>query len=343
MNSNIIDKLRLWLGFAMAGGEKLLIPANKDGDGYTITTEKQQGSSLMNALLKREVNQEVLNLVYRTYLVETLASQKTVIGIGEDDMEAFAVPLEVTKPAIEESETDYEAVFVQDILPIASGVADCETDENDMIISPKEEEYYWLRIERDGIIPKWKFEKYCEKFVVKRKKENHDEYIVELYFTLYTDPINNVKTMFTLNMEKVFDKKMRIHFIDEPSTITIYSMNAWGSNNNIEYRYRINDFKGITKYNGSYVVKYWATLEEKTNVVEKWRQDEVDKLYQENAPRNGKGITYETEERTDKCSVCDKEVRNTEIADLRITQREFGKKMCRTCFADYLLKEKIIK
>ena len=139
-------------------------------------------------------------------------------------------------------------------------------------------------------------------------------------------------------MEKVFQKQLRIHFVDDPKTVSFFTRGTWGSEDNIQYKFVLDSFKDIIKFNGCYVVKYNGKLLERINMVDKYGEmvsDETKNRYKNKEKRKEK-LTYDLlGERVDICEACGKFVWGVAVSDLRITQIDHGIKMCKDCYMRY--------
>jgi hypothetical protein len=336
---DIIDKIKYGVGVSIAGADSAVFSTNKGQDSnVVVVSQKEQGSALMQAMLKGEITQEVEDLRYRTYLIEEESGKNEVIGIGEEDMVSFAIPAQFNKPKIEEIETDFKTVLTQNVDAVSTGINDNVQDENGFINKIKE--YYPLTIERD-CMSRFPIEKYCHQIVV---KEKDGLYQLDLYFTIYPDTIDRIKRMFTNEIQKLYDKKIRMNDVNDIQTIQFTTNKAWGMDDNKLFKFKIDSYKECSKFNGYYILKFYAeSLIYGEKITDKYFSQNIRKKYDENEKRPNMNIplnVFTEEEKVEKCDKCGREIKGLELSDYYITKHDFGIGMCQECTSKFLFENK---
>jgi len=338
---DIINEIKYGVGISIAGADSAVFSSNKGQDSnVVIVTQKEQGGELARALIKGEVTQEVEDLRYRTYLIEEESGKNEVIGIGENDMESFTIPAQFNKPNIEELETDFKTIIVQNVEAISTGITDNIEDKNGFV--NKINEYLPLTIERD-CRSRFSIEKYCYQIVVKEHNEKVNTYQLDLYFTIYPDTINRIKRMFTNEIEKLYNdhQKIRTSDIVDIKTIEFVTNKAWGSDNNKKYKFKTYCCVECSKFNGYYILKFSSEsliFGEKTT--DKYFSKVIDKKYKEHEKRinaNGGIFNLFGEEKIEYCDICGDKIEGLAINDYYITKEKYGRGMCIKCLGKKLV------
>jgi hypothetical protein len=323
------------IGAAISGGD-LLIPSNI-GDSLPSTSivyQKEQGSKLMNALVKKEVTEEVKQLRFRTYLIER-ESNKYGVKIEHDEAKTVHFA-DFTKPNVFEEENK-KILLIQNTEPITSGV------ENNVDVSREGinfKQYYPLEFERNETFPKFRFEKFCKQIVL---KENENDYQLDLYFNSIPSTDDRIERNLTFDLEKVFNKTLKIDYLDSFETIEIVTNNSWGNVSNIRYKFKPYKFVCITKFSTFFIVSYSVIITEQEDMIEQYYNETISKEYENNTKRPNTNIpidiftgvpqgTFDVEI----CDKCGKEMEGLERADYRITKSYTGIGYCKECYQKHL-------
>ena len=330
---SLSDKIKTIIGGAVSGGDVLASSKLEITPLTSIVYQKEQGSKLMNDLIKKEVTEEVKQLRYRTYWVEEESYKYGVNSQGQ----TFHIYPEFTKPNVFEEEGK-RVLLVQNTEPISSGV-----DNNVQIQKEgvKFKQYYPLLLIRDDTFPKFQFEKFCKQVVL---KECENSYQLDLYMNIVPSTDDRLERNLTLDLEKVFNKILKIDYLDDFTTIEFTTKNSWGSQNHIRNKFKVICNTGINKFSSFYVLSYKVNLIEQENMISKYYNENISKEYENKAKRPNMNVPFDifhgVPSGTNSIEICDRcgrEMKELERADYRLTKQEYGIGMCVLCLNTYLI------
>ncbi|MCD8206316.1 MAG: hypothetical protein LUD72_00095 [Bacteroidales bacterium] len=284
-------------------------------DGASVD-QKVTTNSLAMALLRGELTQEVEELVYRTYLVNreakkysyvapTVAFKKDKIEkareeavkkLGEEKAEELIKETFGNKFAKKytnlppyENEEGYEVVLVQDNVAIEKSIrgeiqegmgSEGGWNEN----APLD---YTLKVQR-SFRPRYRIETFATKLVARKLDDTH--HLLDLYVSIYPkadDPKNSgfVSKGFIREVEKIKDKGLRSDITDiERISFTTYK--AAKVEDLLEYEYDNLAFKGVSEYDGSYILHFKGRLvKDAVDLVAKHYSKTMDEKYKTKAPK----------------------------------------------------------
>jgi hypothetical protein len=333
---SILDKIKTSIGAAVAGGDILTNSLPEIAPLTSIVYQKEQGSKLMNDLIKKEVTEEVKQLRYRTYWVE---EESYKYGIQEVDGEIKAVEkqhADFTKPNVFE-ETHKKVVLVQNTEPIASGV---ENNVDVMKEGVKFKQYYPLEIERGDYYPKFRFEKYCKQIVL---KECENLFQLDLYMNIVPSNDDRIERNLTFELENLFNKKQKIFNLDNLNEVEFTTKNAWGNKNHIRHKLSGIEYTGITKFSSFYILHYSIKYIDQEDMIAQYYNENIAKEYENETQRPNMKVPFDIfygvpagTNRVEICDKCGKELKELERADYRLTKQEYGIGMCLECYKNFL-------
>jgi len=343
----IKDKLTLYIGGLLSGGD--IIISNKNGDiaPITITQQKELGSKLIQNLLKKEVTQEVAELRWRMYLLDRTCDQYNVVRGVDGELKTVKIHPEFTKPKVYE-EKNKKVVIVQNTEPIKSGVDNGFSDGMKLHELHLIKQEYPLTFER-GDISRFEFDKSCYQVVLKQRGKNRIKYYLDFYFHAIPDPYERVKRITTLELQKVFEKKLSIEYVDDWKTVSFTTRNCWGVDSCIKYKLECKKFICIQKWETFYIVQYEVKLIDKIDEIQKYYEDTIQKEYDNQTPRPDRYVKHnilgdDDIGKDEECPVCKnmQDYKRLEVCDLRLTKEVFGFSMCKSCLEEYLKKNNMI-
>lgn len=334
------------IAFGMKGADEVMFNQSGSDNNIVITAQKEESGTLAQALRQGEVTQEVMELRDRTYMVEEESENYEVIGVGDEDGEAFSITPEFKKPKVDEIEEDYEVIIVQNTEGITSGIKEAMDRINEFGIPIQ----YPLTIER-GFTSRFPIEKNCHQLVIKKHKTEENLYQLEFYCTKYPDPIDRIARMFTNEAEKLYKNSMyRSDIKDFDSVYFVSSINGgnkpWGVKNNREFKYSDIKYKYSNEFDGYYVFKFESKcIINGKSILDKFYNKEIRTKYdnKEKRPGSDKPLMLfgdQIENKPYYCDVCGKEMVGLEKQDWSITKETYRKGMCQECLSNYLYKIK---
>ena len=343
------DKITLYVGGLLSGGDVIL--NNKTDDiptTITVVQQKELGSKLMQALKKHEVTQEVAELRWRMYMLDReMDNYRVIIDPSTGELKSVRKDPEITKPRVFE-EKNKKVVIVQNTESIQSGINNGFTDGMKLHELHKIESIYPLKFER-GDISRFPFEKSCYQIVLKQNGKKRIKYYLDFYFYSIPDPHERIKRQTTLELQKVFDKKLSVDYIDDWNKVLFTTNKCWGVDSAISYKLECKKFVGIQKWEMFYVVQYEVKIIEKVDDIEKYFEHTIQKEYDNKTPRPDRYINHSITGNDDmnknqNCDKCGKLMKfeTLESADYHITKDVFGIGMCKDCLVKYMEEKNII-
>lgn len=165
--------------------------------------------------------------------------------------------------------------------PIIKGTTDVhlyDNGESDM--------QYLFNLEYNAFTPKFRFDKYIKKIVVK-KTNNSTKYIIDVYISIYPRQFMKVDDLFTKEMKNIFDKKNYTNDLINFSSLSFVTEKAYKADDMYEFKYLNKKVIDISVFDGNYIIKYEVdALIDGLDLVEKYRTESMDKKYSEKAPKS---------------------------------------------------------
>lgn len=333
--------------------EEVFKPAGVGINPATSINQEVHDKRVSTALLAGKETKEVRELRYRTYLVDREAKEYDV----------FSPTLAIRKEELEKQDSKFvyyddsdglEVITIQNNFPIVETV---EEGLKQVGERGKRNEY-WIKIEREfGFMPRYRIEEYTKKLVVKEKIPGKTV-VLDFYVSKYPNTEDLKSKGFVKEIEKIKNESLRSDILDI-NLISFETNQAYKLKNMIYFVFKKKEFKGITEYDGHYVIKFVADIivngQDKVN---NYYDKEMDEKYKNNQAKEvvhdllpnvtefvceecGKVVIYDSkkiaevaptkydEEHTDPNGL-------TEFMDLQITNYNFGKKLCKDCLQKYL-------
>lgn len=132
--------------------------------------------------------------------------------------------------------------------------------------------------------PRFAFEKYLRQVVVKENK-TEKQTVIEFYFSVYARQFWKIDSLFIAEMERIVSDTRRLPDIFDFNSIGFVTDKAFGSPDLFYFEYKPLGYIGTVKYDGNYVVSFIAEQKTKEDLTEKYKTEELDKLYQMKAPK----------------------------------------------------------
>jgi len=346
---NLKDKLTLYIGGLLAGGD-VIINNRKDDIpvGITITQQKELGSKLMQSLVKKEVTQEVAELRWRMYMLDREMENYTLVrDPSTGELKSVKKHPEFSKPKVFE-EKNKRVVIVQNTEPLKSGSDNGFTEGMRLHELHKIKQIYPLKFER-GDISRYEFDKSCYQIVLKQTGKKRIKYYLDFYFYTIPDPYERSRRLTTMELQKAFDKKIPIEYVDDWNNVSFTTHNSWGVDSCLTYKLENKKFVDIHKWGTFFVVQYEIKILEKIDDIEKYYEENIQREYDNKTERSDRYINHSItgdndtyrDERCDKCGKL-MEFKKIETADYHLTRETFGIGMCVSCLQEYLKNKELI-
>jgi len=306
MKKNWLKNKLAGLAFAFSSVEKTTFSQGGEStqEGVSHTRRSTEGT-LLDSLINGVLNQEVMDLRWRTYkVIEASEKLKTTVKYRKNKDGSFGdiISIETSEKNISNSLNDI-IVEPSDNYPLEMVV-----DNSEITMSQKEalDAFHTteiddsvdaltlaagLKTERPILIqrefrPKFDIENYATKLHVRTISDT--EKLMEFYVSKYPIELNVNSRLFIGEVKKGMTNPELCNMlqIDE---IGFISLNTLGANNHCEYHYINVKFDKIVEFNGFYVIKFKATvLVNGENTLAKYMQKELETKYQKKEKRKSK-------------------------------------------------------
>jgi hypothetical protein len=325
---NLFNKFRHII-FALSFGlknanDKMFTPVS----AHSITdgiTQQLEANTLSEALKHGEITQEVKELRYRTYIIAEESKNFKYISDGQVIQDNSIEELHI------ENKENYKVEIIQNNFHITSNILEGLNNIGKYSIPID----YTIKLNRD-YIPRIKMDFFIEKVII--KEINSIDKQLEVYVSKYIDPINRLSRIFINEIIKIKDNLTKPDIL-ELSTLSFITNKAYGKKDLLKYSYNNIKFIKIDEYNGSYIIKYNATvLINGENLLLPLYDSVMENKYNTKEKKNIElDITQSfTDDESVPCDVCHFPANKYDYA---ITKDTYGKGMCQECFKKYLEKK----
>lgn len=170
------------------------------------------------------------------------------------------------------------------------------TIKNNMFDNNETNCQYLFEIDRCGITPRFRIEKYIKKVVLK-KTTSSSKYVMDIYCSIYPRQFNSVDALFISEMRRVMEKKLYTNdtvYFDKFSFTTYKAYNV-----DDIHRFELinNKLKEISIFDGNFVLKYESdAIVNDVDLTEKYKTKEMDEKYSKKASKSNT-VTLEQAER----------------------------------------------
>lgn len=283
--------LNIYLFFAelfrgMRNADNIIMAANNDqvdNNGGGIETKKQ-ARNVWEALLNREVTQEVAEMRHNMYQVERKAKRYSV---DKDTLQTNYSEDNFKKITGVENSDGNTPIYLINNKPNDKfrHPIDTLTYKGEVVSNAVEDNTEMFIIERD-FIPKYKWENYFTKLVVKKCED--DTFIFDFYFPIEGIQFDRISRQLTNEIKRVYEGNRQSDLL-EFNTIEFTTYNARGIDDFITLKYGGFEYITTTIYNSEYVMKFKSNVKisEYDMVNEEYFNEEAQRKYDEKAPREG--------------------------------------------------------
>lgn len=288
--------------FALATSsvEKNALNQNSEivGMGESYEQNKKKGT-LSDALLRGELTQEVKDLRWRTYKVmqasEKLNYKFDMARESEDeDVETDTTTL-FSKGIISEKNQSEIKIKVDDVDSykvklvvqndkIVTGMLDATSNLKNGGNILNDDNDYPINIERE-FVPKFNIEKISKKLIV--REITNEKMLLEFYVSSYKNE-DNKSSIFVINeLNRLMNQPNPIANVLNFDKVSFITNKTYGSPDFRLYVYDNIKFDKIIKYDGSFVIKFFANVEiDGENIFDKYIEEELEEKYKNKVSKN---------------------------------------------------------
>ena len=274
----------IYLFHGMKAADDVLVTSNKDiSTGGSAEEEKIEENNLYASLLKGEVTQEVKDLRYEMY--ESVKSSKDYKVI---DYSGTAVKRNhmLLKPPMKIDEEDgLKVVLIQDNkVHIQGAYSSLENIEKVVNTRTEADAEHTFKANHEYMVRN-KLETYARKVVVKQTGEEN-KFKLDFYLSEY--PIeNDPRAVYVVKeLESLYKSGSRTSDLSDLITFTFVTDKAYGDDDWKIYDFKIINYIGIKKFDGNYIISFYASLPEGVkDTTEGFNDEESVKKFKNKEPR----------------------------------------------------------
>ena len=290
------------LFYSMRSADKMLATSNQsddlDANDLGGIEQQQEKQSVYKDLLKGVVTEQVRELRHEMYFAERKSHEYEYAGGGR----VKKTGMFDYKGNVERSD-GYKILIVQEnrIIPKSlteSGVVvygeksdvDQKLSELSIRNNPESEKEHLIKFDRD-FFSRFQIENYLSKIVI--KEVENDVVMIDFYVTKYIDKLKPTSKLFHTEMEMIYQgfvdsdvlRFNRVHFV---------AYKAYGVPDLTELSFVDFKFDNIVDFDGSYVLKFYAKKESKTDLIMEFYNENTAKKCENHEAREGATIDFET-------------------------------------------------
>lgn len=275
----------------MKSADELIMNGEKNASaGDPVQEQKTETQSLYAALLRGEVTQEVKDLRYEMY--ESVRKSKDFKAVGWSGKAVKKNHMLEKSPMKIDEEDGLKVILIQDNKVELDGqntsVENAETLRKVRVEADAKHKFKATHEYR----VRHKIESYAKKLVVK-KTDEENKFKLDFYLSQY--PVeNDPRAVYVIKeLESLYNSGSRTSDLTDLITITFTTDKAYGDDDWKIYDFTIRQYAGIKKFDGNYIISFYASLPETgvVDVSEQFKDSESVKKFKEKAPRKNKTIT----------------------------------------------------
>jgi len=302
----------------MKAADDVLTTSNKEiSSGGAIEEQKVEQNNLYASLLKGEVTQEVKDLRYEMYESVKQSKDWKYVGNGQAVKRNHML---VKSPMKIDEEDGLKVALIQDNKIYMQG-ADSSVNNIGKIstIRTEADADHTFKATHEYFV-RHKIETYARKLVVKLTGEEN-KFKLDFYLSEY--PVeNDPRAVYVVKeLESLYNSKSRTSDLTDLITLTFTTDKAYGDDDWKIYDFKIIDYIGIKKFDGNYIISFYASLPNGiSDTTDEFNDEESVKKFKNKEPRKKNAISLgdaldaikEKEEKIDnkKANVIVKKVKN---------------------------------
>ena len=273
----------------MKAADDVLTTSNKEiSSGGATEEQKLEETNLYSALLKGEVRQEVKDLRYEMYESVRQSKDWKYLGNGQAVKRNHML---VKSPMKIDDEDGLKVILIQDNKVHMQG-ADNSINNIDKVLTIRTEAdaEHTFKATHEYLV-RHKIETYSRKLVVKLTGEEN-KFKLDFYISEY--PIeNDPRAVYVVKeLESLYNSKSRTSDLTDLITLTFTTDKAYGDDDWKIYDFKISEYVGIKKFDGNYILSFYASLpngvEDTTN---EFNDEESVKKFEKKEARKKKTIS----------------------------------------------------
>lgn len=281
----------------MADADAIIMsPSKNNENGTNITQHKNIGGVFSDMLEQKETKQvvETRDKYYRVLKESNKWDASNITIIGEDENGVIFSNTDGLKKKTKLDFMKHPPVYNPENLDIRTIQDNKQIQKKNFILHRNEnvdnellscinDFETTLTIQRDGITPRFFIEKYVKRIVVRNLGQRA---LIDLYFPSEASQFGKIDAILISNLHRIKNESITKTDLFDFLSIEWYSDKAWNSDDVCHFKYDNVKLVGINIFDGSFVVTLNCNIiENGTDLSEKYKTEELDKKYQDEASK----------------------------------------------------------
>ena len=274
----------------MRAADTVILSQEKDAEnGGTPEERKVEQNSLYSALLRGEVTQEVKDLRYEMYESVRQSKDWKVVGNGVAVKKNHM--LDKTPMKIDD-EDGFKVILIQDNKVHMTGAYNAVENiaKLSMVRTESDAEHTFKATHEYQV--RYKLETYARKVVVKAADEEN-KFKLDFYLPAYPVEDDPRAIYAVKELESLYESGSRTSDFTDLITFTFVTDKAYGDDDWKIYDFKVKEYVGIKKFDGNYIISFYASLPNGINDTTKdFNDEESVKKFKNKSPRKkGKEVS----------------------------------------------------
>ena len=237
------------LFYGMKNTEDIILRQTGEDSDEVKVHNVIQNNSVAKSLLKGEVTQEVEELRYRTYKVDsesqTFEYYSPTLALKKEGQSI--------KPIKYDNSDGLELITSQANEPLIETVK----EGFDQLGKRGERTKYRIEIKRNNFIPRYKIEQYITRIDV--KKIDNNNVVLDTFVSIYPNEDDFKSKGFVTEINNIMEYKRNTDIFDIEE-IEFITKHAYLIKDNVKFRFTNVSFKEIKSFDGHFIIKFDAKL-----------------------------------------------------------------------------------
>lgn len=273
----------------MKAADDVITKSNKEiSSGSAVEEQKVEQNNLYASLLKGEVTQEVKDLRYEMYESVRQSKDWKYLGNGQAVKRNHML---IKSPMKIDEEDGLKVVLIQDNKVYMQG-ADNSVDNIDKIsaIRTEADADHTFKATHEYFV-RHKIETYSKKLVVKLTGVEN-KFKLDFYLSEY--PVeNDPRAIYVVKeLESLYNSKSRTSDLTDLITLTFTTDKAYGDEDWKIYDFKVSEYIGIKRFDGNYILSFYASLPNGIeDVTKEFNDEESVKKFEKKEARKKKTVS----------------------------------------------------
>lgn len=277
--------------------DKIIVSNDENNNAIDIggIEQQQEVNNVYKDLLKGEVTEAVRELRHEMYYAERKSKKYLYNGGGRAKVNSTFGQFKGNV----ENEDNLDILIVQNNSVIPSSLQDegvsvygnkFDIDDNisdNLRNKTRIEKEYRIKIIRD-FIPRFCLESFVKKVVV--KSLNNNKVMLDLYVSKYVNKFETTSKLFHNEMEKIYQGFTSD--IIKFNMLCFVAKDAYGADDLTFHSFKDIEYDNIVEYDGNYVLKFIATMNETEDLIQEFYHDKTAKKCENHELRENSTIDF---------------------------------------------------